>query len=157
MHIIEPSSHYLGAAQQIAIRLGLDIGMVANGHPIDYKGLNFWLRHDEADPGVMVVMVEIGDLPVVDEVQACRELLQQHYFGCPAIQGCYCLLPGTDVIACCARFDIESSDDVCADALRFIDQMAAQKDAASHLDYQGENQLSTHGGYSIHPTYKEFT
>ena len=46
MHIRELSSLYLSAAQEIAFRLGLDIAMVANGHPIDYGGLLFWLRPD---------------------------------------------------------------------------------------------------------------
>lgn len=133
MHIREPSSLYLSAAQEIAFRLGLDIGMVANGHPIDYGGLLFWLRPDDTDPGVMAAMVEIGDLPVQDEARICRQLLQQHYIGVPAMHGSYCLLPGTDVIAYCVRFEIETPDAASASVLGFIDHMVAQKNSTDPI------------------------
>src|SRR4051812_28951671 len=67
-HRPEPSAHYVSAAQEVAMNLGLDVSMVVNGHPMTYGGVNFWLRHyGPADPGAMAVMFDIGDLPVDNE------------------------------------------------------------------------------------------
>jgi hypothetical protein len=125
-----PSAKFLDTAQQLAQMTLLDTDMIVNGHPIHFKGINFWLQHyGAADPGGMVVMIEIGALTSQNEGPICKELLEQQFIHPVGVNGYYCLLPGTGVVAYGLRIDFEGTFDPADAIVDFVEMMAAQREA----------------------------
>ncbi len=127
-----PSEQFLETAQQVAQSFRLDTEMVVNGHPVKYGDLVFWLQHyGHADARAMAVMIEIGEMTPEHKEQLCVDMLQEQFLRPVGVNGYYCLLPGTEIIAYALRIDLERTADATAAVLEFVELMAAQKEQAT--------------------------
>jgi hypothetical protein len=106
-----PSPRFLQVAADIAYKLGLDPRMLAEGHPVDAHGLRFWFVHfGQRDPEGMTMFVRIGEVQE-GRPEALRRLLEFNGLFPVGMGGYYAIMPGTDVLVCGWRWDIESVDD----------------------------------------------
>lgn len=120
----------LATIETLAAAIGLDAAQLAQGRPVHYKGVDFYLgHHGEADPCGLMLMINIGTLPEEAQALACRRLLEHNTLTPAALRGYFSLMPGTDIVLSCIRFDLERTPDASDAILALIATIASELDA----------------------------
>jgi hypothetical protein len=119
-----PPLRFLEVASEIAQLLGLDAQMLIAGRPVEAHGVRFGFIHfGQQDADGMTLFAQVGMVPREDEAVALRRLLQLNAATPAARTGYYAIVPGTDDVVCCWRFDISGMDDAARQIVNMVLQM----------------------------------
>lgn len=90
--------------------MGLDAQMLAAGHPVETMGTRLaFMHYGDRDPDGLTLLVQIGVVAQEDQALALRRLLHFNALTPAAVCGYYALVPGTDDVVFCWRFDIANT------------------------------------------------
>lgn len=119
-----PSPRFLEVAGEIAQSMGLDVQMLAAGQPMELRGVRFAFIHfGDRDAYGMTLFAQVGTVPRESEALALRRLLQLNALTPAAISGYYAIVPATDEVVCCWRFDLAGMDDAAAQLVATVREM----------------------------------
>ena len=120
----KPSPRFLEVAGEIARAMGLDEQMLAAGRPMEAHGVRFGFVHfGQQDPDGMTLFAQVGIVPEEEEAAVLRRLLQANAATPAGLSGYYAVVPGSDDIVCCWRFDISDVPDAAQQIVALVSQM----------------------------------
>jgi hypothetical protein len=128
MDFERPSPRFVQVAGDVALLLALDAQMLIEGRPVEAHGMRFWFVHyGERDPYGLTLFAQVGALAEEHGAGTLRRLLEFNALTPAALTGYYALVPGTDDLVCCWRWDIaEPADGVAQQIVAEISEMSRQ-------------------------------
>lgn len=123
----QPSPLFLEVIGEIGQLMKLDAQMLAAGAPFHAQGMRFAFMHYGArDAEGLTLVAQVGVLPVKDQAAALRRLLNFNAVTPAGISGYYAIVPETEDVVCCWRFDIATMDHAARHIVSLVTEMCRQ-------------------------------
>jgi hypothetical protein len=120
-----PSPRFVEVVGEIAMQLGVDASPLIRGNVIELFGEKFAFIHFGADdPTGLTLFMQTAELKDEPGMDVARSLLEYNATTSAGAAGYFAIVPRTNTVVCCWRFDIEKLEKPAEHLLLIISHIA---------------------------------